>query len=135
MVNDSNRFSYQEQIAVRIIASIEKQKKPVVMAVTTSAGKSAITVRILENYFRSGPNRNAVFLGSNQTVLAQQYYDVLSKACPVPFNFSYSMLKDLQDSQLKIGLPKQLIRRPRKIGLLVLDEAHWLWPQIECRIS
>lgn len=126
----SKQFQYQIPLANKVLKSIESGGRPVCMAVTTSAGKSAITVRVLEGYFKNGPIRTAVFLGGNQTVLAKQFYDVLSD-CPVPFGFSYSILRDAQDSQLKIGLPQQLINNPRKIDLLILDEAQWLWPSIK----
>lgn len=126
-----NQFKYQCSLAAKVLESIESNSKPVCMAVTTSAGKSATTVRILEGFLKNKPNRTAVFLGSNQTVLAKQFFDTLSNDCPVPFSFSFSMINDERRTQLKIGLPQQLIKKPLKISLLVLDEAQLLWPQTE----
>lgn len=126
-----SQFQFQIPLAQKVLKSIEFGNKPVCAAVTTSAGKSAITVRVLEGYFKNGAERTAVFIGSNQTVLAKQFHDVLATDCPVPFSFSFSMLKQSHDSQLKIGLPQQLINRPRKLSLLILDEAQWLWPNIK----
>lgn len=127
----SIQFQFQIPLAQKVLKSIEFGNKPVCAAVTTSAGKSAITVRVLEGYFKNGAERTAVFIGSNQTVLAQQFFDVLTNDCPVPFTFSFSMLNESHDSQLKIGLPQQLINRPRKVGLLILDEAQTLWPLVD----
>lgn len=124
----SKQFQYQIPLAAKVLGSIENHEKPVCMAVTTSAGKSIITALVLDGYFKDRPGQNAVFLGSNQTVLAQQFHDVLSN-CPLSVNFSYSTLKDSKATQLKIGLPQQLIKKPRKMGLLVLDEAQILWQQ------
>lgn len=125
------QFQYQIPLASKVLQSIEATSKPVCMAVTTSAGKSATTVRILEGFFKNKPNRTVVFLGSNQTVLAKQFFDTLFNECPVSFSFSFSMISDEHRTQLKIGLPQQLIKNPMKISLLVLDEAQLLWPQIE----
>lgn len=127
----SNKFAYQIALAEKVLNSIESGTKPVCMAVTTSAGKSAITIRILEDFLEKDPNRTAVYLGSNQTILTNQFIDTLKNNCPVPFNFSYSMMKDLQDCQLKIGLPQQLINKPSKLDLLILDESQLLWQQTE----
>lgn len=127
---NAGQFQYQIPLAAKITSSLENQPKPVVLACTTSGGKSYIVTLVLEHFFKNGRERNAVFLGSNQTILAKQFHDVLTN-CPVPFNFSYSMLKDSQDSQLKIGLPQQLINKPHKLDLLILDESQLLWKQIE----
>lgn len=128
---NDDKWAYQQKFAEKVSHSIESQNKHVVLACTTSGGKSYLAIRILEQFFKNDSTRTTVFLGSNLKVLAQQFHDVLTNSCPVPFTFSYSMLSDTQDSKLKIGLPQQLIKKPRKISLLILDESQWLWPQIE----
>jgi superfamily II DNA or RNA helicase len=124
-----SQFQYQIQFANEIAKSLERQTKPVVMAATTSSGKSFIVVRVLEQYFKNNPGHKAIFLGSNMAVLADQFYSVLQSNCPVPFSFTYSKLGLEQNTDLKIGLPQKLVRNPQNFNLLVLDEAHWLWEQ------
>ena len=124
-----SQFQYQIQFANEIANSLERQTKPVVMAATTSSGKSYIVIRVLDHYFKNNPGHKAVFLGSNMTVLANQFHSVLQNNCPIQFSFTYSKLGDDQDSDLKIGLPQKLARNPQNFNLLILDEAQWLWAQ------
>ncbi len=126
----SSQWLYQEQMADRVIETLY-QEKPTALCMSTSTGKSYCLVHILNKHFQKNQNSRVVFLGSNRTELARQFHEVLSSNCSIQIGFTYSMIKEQKPTQLKIGLPMQVLRSPEKINLLVLDEAQWLWSQVE----
>ncbi|MCB0362220.1 MAG: hypothetical protein KDD35_05845 [Bdellovibrionales bacterium] len=123
--NVSEQYQYQDEMVFKAVGKLTHYLKPVVLAMTTSSGKSATVTKLLNEILTDG--KRAVFLGSNLTTLAEQYCKSLSTSDPLGPKFTFSTLGEPQKTKLKIGLPQQLVNNPDNFEFLILDEAQWLW--------
>lgn len=129
-----DKYKYQDKLVDNLYKSIYGEK-PVVAAFTPNAGKSIITIKLLNKYFAENPNARIIFLGSTQKILSNQFYEHLEDIeAPVKAEFSFSRLRSNEDTQLKIALPQELINMENiKYDGVVLDEAHIAFKLIETK--
>lgn len=106
-------------------------------AFAPNSGKSIITIKLLNRYFTANPNARIIFLGSIQKTLANQFFEHLdSKDSIVKPRFSYSKLADNKNTELRVGLPQELLNKEDiEYDGIILDEAHIAYSLIESNPS
>ena len=118
-------LSYQNTAITNVQESL-KQREVTVLAACPSAGKTLMTIYIMEEYLRENPNHKVMVLAHGTTILRTQFHDVLEEAKP---NFTYNLVEKFNqyniNKDVNICLPQTLNGNIlSKIDLLVVDEAH-----------
>lgn len=122
-----DKYAFQNDIAEDLLYRLQGSTH-VVLGAAPTTGKTFILIKLLNRYFKENPGHKVLFLGSNQKVLVDQFEQTLIDSKTF---FTFSRLKDESDKNLKIGLPQIASKTAHKYDLIILDEAHHLWPQIE----
>ncbi len=119
-------LEYQQNAITKVQQSLNEHEITV-LAACPSAGKTLMTIYMIEEYLRQNPNHNILVLTHGTTVLRTQFHDVLEKYKP---NFTYALIescKDYQNSSASVNvcLPQSLHKcQLKKADLLICDEAH-----------
>ena len=131
--NDFKEYSYQKEFLTN--GKFLSSKKPFVLAMGTSAGKTLTTLMFLEMFYRNNRNRNkkTIIIPSSVKILRDNFESVLSK-----FNtsFSYEVAKKSKELSniieednfdVLVCLPMSLkyqIKNLPKCDIFILDESH-----------
>jgi superfamily II DNA or RNA helicase len=118
-------LNYQENAVTKVNNSLEEQEITV-LAACPSAGKTIMTILIMDEYLKQNPNHKVMVLTHGTTVLRTQFYDVLKEVKP---DFSYNLVEKISQYDPSVGanicLPQTIAGyKLNKIDLLIVDEAH-----------
>lgn len=131
--NDFKEYSYQKKFITN--GEFLSSKKPFVLAMGTSAGKTITTIMFLEIFYRNKRNKNkkTLIIPSSVKILRDNFENVLTKFKPT---FRYKVAKNSKelikyiiedDYDVLICLPMSLhyqLRKLPKFDNFILDEAH-----------
>ena len=97
-----------------------------VLAAAPSAGKTLMTIYVIEEYLKQNPNHKVLVLAHGTTILRTQFHDVLEEIKP---DFSFNLVEKFVEYDnfidVNVCLPQTLVGNDlNKIDLLVVDEAH-----------
>lgn len=120
---ETTNFTYQEDTANEVLNLLYRKVNEygVVLAAAPGAGKTSILVHIINKFLEKHPNKNVVIFAHNQKILVEQMLSDFEFG-PVEPNFTYGLFGS--GRQVEIGLPSQKSKIPKKIDLIVVDEAH-----------
>jgi superfamily II DNA or RNA helicase len=119
-------LDYQSDSITKVQDSLIVNEKTV-LAACPSAGKTLMTIYIIEEYLREHPDHKIIVLAHGTTILRTQFHDVLVDNKPY---FTYSLIQSGDDylkstSSVIVCLPQTLKNvKLRKANLLIVDEAH-----------
>lgn len=118
-------LTYQSEAIAKVQESLE-QREITVLAACPSAGKTLMTIYMMEEWLRQNPNYKIMVLAHGTTILRTQFHDVLKEVKP---NFTYNLVEKFSQydvtADVNICLPQTLAGNVlNKIDLLIVDEAH-----------
>lgn len=117
-------LNYQYDAITKVQESMS-QREITVLAAAPSAGKTLMTIYIIEEYLKQNPNHEVLVLAHGTTILRTQFHNVLEEIKP---DFSFNLVEKFTDydgSDVNVCLPQTLAGNDlNKIDLLVVDEAH-----------
>jgi superfamily II DNA or RNA helicase len=118
-------LTYQSEAIAKVQESLE-QREITVLAACPSAGKTLMTIYMMEEWLRQNPNSKIMVLAHGTTILRTQFHDVLKETRP---NFTYNLVEKFTQydvtADVNICLPQTLAGNVLdKIDLLIVDEAH-----------
>ena len=101
-------------------------KNPItVLAACPGAGKTIMSVFIIEQYLIQNPEHKVLVLTHGLSVLRSQYHERCSNAKP---SFSYNLVESRsefnQETHVNITLPQTIIRDIPEVDLMIIDEGH-----------
>ena len=123
---------YQQAAITEVQQSLRMNQKTV-LAASPSAGKTLMTICLIDEYLVENPNHKVLVLTHGTTVLRSQFDDNLETSYPDrntrPFEFSMPKTGEEytnSTSQVIVCLPQTLDRLQtlQAVDLLVVDEAH-----------
>ncbi len=112
-------------IANKIPKSFISNMLPTVLAACPSAGKTIMSICLIDLYLKQHPNARVLVLTHGTNVLRSQYLDTI---CNLKPNFTHST--DINsDAQVIVTLPHSIhkLKTLPHFDLLVVDEAHQLY--------
>lgn len=121
-----NYYKYQEDAVNDVQQSMEVREKTV-LAACPSAGKTLMSIFIIEEYLKNNPTHKVLVLAHGTTVLRTQFHDVLEEN---KLDFTYTLVETCDDynnanTQVIVCLPQTLHRcKIKSAQLLIVDEAH-----------
>ena len=127
--NSRNLLSlpYQQAAITEVQQSLRMNPKTV-LAASPSAGKTLMTICLIDEYLVENPNHKVLVLTHGTTVLRSQFHDNLIKYSP---SFTFSMPDTGKEymnstSQVIVCLPQTIdrLQNLQQVDLLVVDEAH-----------
>jgi len=118
-------LTYQDTAITKVQESLE-QREITVLAACPSAGKTLMTIYMMEEWLHQNPNSKIMVLAHGTTILRTQFHDVLKETKP---NFTYNLVEKFTQydvtADVNICLPQTLAGNVLdKIDLLIVDEAH-----------
>jgi superfamily II DNA or RNA helicase len=118
-------LTYQSEAIAKVQESLG-QREITVLAACPSAGKTLMTIYMMEEYLRENPNHKIMVLAHGTTILRTQFHDVLKETKPA---FTYNLVEKFTQydvtADVNICLPQTLAGNVlNKIDLLIVDEAH-----------
>ena len=118
-------LNYQEDAITKVLESINL-REITVLAAAPSAGKTLMTIYVIEEYLKQNPNHKVLVLAHGTTILRTQFHDVLEEIKP---DFSFNLVEKFVEYDnfidVNVCLPQTLVGNDlNKIDLLVVDEAH-----------
>jgi superfamily II DNA or RNA helicase len=118
-------LNYQQDAIGKVQESMS-QREISVLAAAPSAGKTLMTIYIIEEYLKQNPTHKVQILAHGTTILRTQFHDVLEEIKP---NFTYNLVEKFNQydvtADVNVCLPQTLAGNElNKINLLVVDEAH-----------
>jgi superfamily II DNA or RNA helicase len=118
-------LTYQSEAISKVQESLQ-QREITVLAACPSAGKTLMTIYMMEEYLRENPNHKIMVLAHGTTILRTQFHDVLVENNP---DFTYNLVEKFTQydvtADVNICLPQTLAGNVlNKIDLLIVDEAH-----------
>ena len=132
--NSRNLLSlpYQQAAITEVQQSLRMNPKTV-LAASPSAGKTLMTICLIDEYLVENPNHKVLVLTHGTTVLRSQFHDNLIKYSP---SFTFSMPDTGKEymnstSQVIVCLPHTIYRLQnlQQVDLLVVDEAHQFYSE------
>ena len=119
-------LTYQSEAIAKVQESLE-QREITVLAACPSAGKTLMTIYMMEEWLRQNPNHKIMVLAHGTTILRTQFHDVLEENKP---DFTYALIESYDDykkstASVNICLPQTLKKHiVNPVDLLIVDEAH-----------
>jgi superfamily II DNA or RNA helicase len=118
-------LGYQSEAISKVQKSFN-EREITVLAACPSAGKTLMTIYLIEEYLNQHPNHKIMVLAHGTTILRTQFYDVLKEIKP---NFSYNLVEKFTqydiNADVNVCLPQTLAGNVlNKIDMLIVDEAH-----------
>ena len=118
-------LNYQQKAIVNVQDSLSEQEI-VILAACPSAGKTLMTINIVENYLLNNPTYKVLVLTHGTTILRTQFHDVLEIVKP---DFTYTLVEKFTEydnsKQVNVCLPQTLNNKILShVDLIVVDEAH-----------
>ena len=118
-------LDYQQKAIANVQDSIGKQEVTI-LAACPSAGKTIMTINVIENYLLNNPTYKVLVLTHGTTILRTQFHDVLEIVKP---DFTYNLVEKFTEydnnKQVNVCLPQTLKgRKLSTIDLIIVDEAH-----------
>jgi len=118
-------LKYQDDAITKVQESL-KQREITVLAACPSAGKTLMTIYMIEEYLNENPTHKVMVLAHGTTILRTQFHDVLVENKP---KFSYNLVEKFSQydafADVNVCLPQTLAGNElNKIDLLIVDEAH-----------
>jgi superfamily II DNA or RNA helicase len=122
-------LDYQQNTITKVFDSLN-ERDITVLAASPSAGKTLMTIFVIEEYIKLNPNTKVLVLAHGTTILRSQFHDVLVEYKP---NFTFYCATSCDEYQLYsktkqvvVTLPQTISRcgNLNEIDLLVVDEAH-----------
>lgn len=119
-------LKYQDDAITKVQESLN-QREITVLAACPSAGKTLMTIYMIEEYLNENPTHKVMVLAHGTTILRTQFHDVLVENKP---KFTYALIESYNDykkstANVNICLPQTLKKHPvNPIDLLIVDEAH-----------
>jgi len=97
-----------------------------ILAACPSAGKTIMSIFVIEDYLQRNPDHKIIVLTHGTTVLRTQFHDVLEEIKP---NFTYNLVEKFSEydpnASVNVCLPQTLHEKKlHDVDLLVCDEAH-----------
>jgi superfamily II DNA or RNA helicase len=118
-MNKKADYSYQKTAVERVWNLLhDSSNKPVILASVVGSGKSYMAKDIVGTYLNTYSG-NVIFLAHCQTVLSEQFMELLSESA----DYKFSNLGG--DQRVQVGLPTYFVNNTvNSIDFLVIDEAH-----------
>ena len=118
-------LKYQSDILQKIEKSMQ-EREVTVLAACPSAGKTIMSIFIVEDYLNKNPQNKVLILTHGTCVLRTQYNEVLDEVHP---GFTYNLVEKFSDfninKEVNVCLPQTLCGKILpQIDLLIVDEAH-----------
>ncbi len=122
-------IAYQQKAIVDIKQSMF-DREITVLAASPSAGKTLMSIKVIEDYLKVNPNAKVLVLTHGTTILRTQFFNVLKESKP---DFTYASASSCEEyqrysqtKQVVVTLPQTISRCAKisNIDLLVVDEAH-----------
>lgn len=120
---------YQNE-TIKVIQGLHQSSKLIpVLAACPGAGKTVMSLRVIDDYIKSNPKARVLVLPHGTVVLRDQYYQELCKICPHLIDKT-SLVDNSSNFKLNtvvIGLPQSIENIELTEGmfdLIVVDEAH-----------
>lgn len=123
--------NYQTK-AIEAVQASMNENKVTVLAASPTAGKTLMSIFMIEDYLEANPMHKVLVLAHGQTILRSQYHDTLIDCNNAkPLGFTYAMIETcndyyLSDKQVNVCLPQTLARCKAiaPADLVIVDEAH-----------
>lgn len=119
-------YGYQQVIVNKSCSDMLDTETPTVLAACPGAGKTAMSIQLIEMYLTKNPKAKVLVLTHGTTVLREQYIQTLKDETP---NFTYKMIhrsSEIKKEQVVIALPHAFMKTKTwtKFDLIIVDEAH-----------
>ncbi len=122
------QLGYQSEKMQQVITSIANQELPTVFAACPSAGKTLMSICMIDTILKDNPNFRVLVLAHGTTVLRSQYYQEVVGANPDFTHCEVENRSDMDscDAQVVVAIPQSIrtIKKLPKFDLLVVDESH-----------
>ena len=122
------QLGYQSEKMNEVIQSIATQELPTVFAACPSAGKTLMSICMIDTILKNNPEFRVLVLAHGTNVLRSQYAEEVASANP---DFTYCEVTSKQDmdgcdAQVVVAIPQSIrtIKNMPKFDLIVVDEAH-----------
>lgn len=122
------QLGYQSEKMNEVIQSIATQELPTVFAACPSAGKTLMSICMIDTILKDNPDFRVLVLAHGTNVLRSQYAEEVAGANP---DFTYCEVTSKQDmeqctAQVVVAIPQSIrtIKNMPKFDLIVVDEAH-----------
>ena len=122
-------LSYQQD-AISAIKKSMLERTVSILAAAPSAGKTFMTIHIIDEYLRENPTHKVIVLAHGTTILRTQFHqEIVNIDNMSPLCFKSKLVESHSDYDANVGvnvcLPQTLFNKPiPEIDLLVVDEAH-----------
>jgi len=122
------QLGYQSEKMQTVISSIATQELPTVFAACPSAGKTLMSICMIDTILKDNPDFRVLVLAHGTTVLRSQYAEEVASAKP---DFTFCEVENKADminceAQVVIAIPQSInkIKNFPKFDMVVVDEAH-----------
>lgn len=122
------QLGYQSQKMQEVITSIANQELPTVFAACPSAGKTLMSICMVDTILQDNPDFRVLVLAHGTNVLRSQYYEEIVGANP---NYSHCEITSKQEmnectAQVVVAIPQSIkgVKKLPKFDLVVVDESH-----------
>jgi superfamily II DNA or RNA helicase len=122
------QLGYQSEKMQDVITSIANQELPTVFAACPSAGKTLMSICMIDTILKDNPNFRVLVLAHGTNVLRSQYAEEVAGANP---DFTHCEVTNKQemegcDAQVVVAIPQSIkaVKKLPKFDLVVVDEAH-----------
>jgi superfamily II DNA or RNA helicase len=121
-------LGYQSEKMQTVINSLATQELPTVFAACPSAGKTLMSICMIDTILKDNPNFRVLVLAHGTNVLRSQYYEEIVSANPSFTHCEITSKKEMDDcdGQVVVTIPQSIkgVKKLPKFDMVVVDEAH-----------
>jgi len=122
------QLGYQAEKMQTVITSLATQELPTVFAACPSAGKTLMSICMIDTILKDNPDFRVLVLAHGTNVLRSQYYEEIVGANPDFTHCEITRKREMDecDAQVVVTIPQSIkgVKKLPKFDMVVVDEAH-----------